>query len=82
MLTVELKLPKCLITCVVYLPPNPTPSQIQSLSDHLSQFQQPCSVVLLGDFNLPDINRETMCDNCRASEDFCDMTFELILHNL
>ena len=82
MLTVELKLPKCLIICVVYLPPNPTSFQIQSLSDHLSQFQQPCSVVLLGDFNLPDINWETMCGNCWAFEDFCDMTFELSLTQL
>ena len=82
MLTVELKLPKRLILCVVYLPPDPTSSQIRSLSDHISQFQQSHSVVLLGDFNLPHINWETMCGNCRASEDLCDMTFELNLVQL
>ena len=79
MLTVELNLSKRIIICVVYFPPNPTVSQIRSLSDHLSEFQQPYNVILLGDFNLPDINWETMCGNCQASDDFCDMTFELNL---
>jgi len=82
MLTVELNLSKRIIICVVYFPPNPTVSQIRSLSDHLSEFQQPYNVILLGDFNLPDINWETMCGNCQASDDFCDMTFELNLIQL
>ena len=76
MLTVEVKASQSFIICVVYLPPAPSLSLIQSLSSHLSQFQESCNFVLLGDFNLPDINWDTLCGTSGVAETFCDMCFE------
>jgi len=78
MLTVKVELPQTLIFCVVYLTPNPTVSLIQSLSSHLHQFQS-SNVVLLGDYNLPEINWDTLCGNSAVADAFCDTCFE---HNL
>ena len=57
MLTVEIKLTyTTVILCVVYLPPNPT---LIELRDHPSQLQL-SSNILLSDFNLSDINWDTL----------------------
>ena len=53
MLTIEVE---AVIICVIYLPPTPSLSVVQSLSCHLSMFQESQNLILLGDFNLPDIN--------------------------
>jgi len=82
MLTVEVELSQTLILCVVYLPPNPNVSLIQSLSSHLCQFDQSCNVVILGDFNLPDIVWDTLCGSTIAAEAFCDTCFENNLSQL
>jgi len=82
MLTVEVELSQTVILCVVYLPPSPTLSQIQSLTSHLSQLPQSYSTVLIGDFNLPDINWDTLCGNSTVSDTFCDVCFEYNLSQL
>jgi len=63
----------------IYLP-HPPVSLIQSLS-HLCQFQS-SNIVLLGDYNLPDINWDTLCGNSVAAEKFCDTCFEQNLTQL
>jgi len=74
MLTIEAEISQTIIfLCVVYLPPNPTLSQIQSLTSHLSQLPQSWSTVLIGDFNLPDINWDTLCRNSTVSDTFCGL---------
>ena len=55
---------------------------IQSLSCHLSQFPQSCNIILLGDFNLPDVNWNIFCGNSLATEEFCDMCFKFNLLQL
>ena len=55
MLTAEVEVSQKFVISVVYLPPNPSLLLIQSLSSHRFQFQGSCNIVLLGDFNLPDI---------------------------
>ena len=66
----------------MYLPPNPSLLLIQSLSSHLFQFQGSCNIVLLGDFNLPDINWDILCGNSRVAETFCDVCFGFNLSQL
>ena len=82
MLTVEVELPQTLVLCIVYLPPNSNVSLIQSLSSYLYQFQQSSNIVLLGDFNLPDIDWDTLCGSTIAAEAFCDTCFENNLSQL
>jgi len=38
--------------------------------------------VFLGDYNLPDINWDTLCSNSVVAEKFCDMCFEQNLTQL
>ena len=76
MLSVKAELSQSTITCVVYLPPLPTLSQIESLSNHLSQFQPSFNIILLGDFNLPNINWDTLTGISTVDNAFCDMRFQ------
>ena len=82
MLTAEVEVSQKFVISVVYLPPNPSLLLIQSLSSHLFQFQGSCNIVLLGDFNLPDINWNTLCGNSRVAETICDVCFEFNLFQL
>ena len=82
MLTLEVEVLQKIVISVVYLPPNPSLLLIQSLSSHLFQFQGSRNIVLLGDFNLPDINWDTLCGNSRVDETFCDVCFEFNLSQL
>ena len=79
MLTIEVE---AVIICVIYLPPTPSLSVVQSLSCHLSKFQESHNLILLGDFNLPDINWDILYGNSAAAELFCDMCFEFNLSQL
>ena len=82
MLTVGVEVSQKIVISVVYLPPNPSLLLIQSLSSHLFQFQGSRNIVLLGDFNLPDINWDTLCGNSRVDETFCNVCFEFNLFQL
>ena len=82
MLCVKVELSQTIVICVVYLPPNPILLQIQSLSSHLSQFLASCNIILLGDFNLPEINWDTLCGNSAVTDVFCDICFEYNLLQL
>ena len=79
MLTIEVE---AVIICVIYLPPTPSLSVVQSLSCHLSKFQESHNLILLGDFNLPDINWDILYGNSAAAELFYDMCFEFNLSQL
>ena len=83
MLSVEIKLSyTTVMLCVVYLPPNPTLIEVQLLRDHLSQLQPSCNILLLADFNLPDINWDTLSSKSNTSDAFCNMVFDLNLSQL
>ena len=83
MLTVEIKLLyTTVILCVVYLPPHPTLIEVQLLRDHLSQLPPSSNILLLGDFNLPDINWDILSSESNTSDAFCAMVFDLNLSQL
>ena len=52
------------------------------MQDHLSQLQPLANILLLGDFNLPDIYWDTLTSDSSTSDAFCDMVFELNLSQL
>ena len=79
MLTVEIKLSyTTVILCVVY----PTLIEVQLLQDHLSQLPPSSNILLLGDFNLLDINWDILSSESNTSDAFCAMVFDLNLSEL
>ena len=68
---------------VVYLPPN---IDIILLKETISFIKQYCSsnhnVIIIGDFNLPDINWLSLVGSTNVSNIFCDFVFECDLSQL
>ncbi len=59
------------VVVVVYLPPNIDDQYSISFLKHFSDRK----LILLGDFNLPDINWNLMVGSSRISNLFCDFVF-------
>ena len=69
-----------LILCVVYVPPSPTDDYRSSLLLHLDNlYSTNDSVIVVGDFNCPDLNWNTLTGSSHFSCTLCDLAFE---HNL
>ena len=79
LLTVVLSLLLLLTVCIVYIPPN-TSNVLhlyyicQLVSHSLSE------VLIIGDFNYPNINWSTLSGGCEMSDLFCDLMFDIGLH--
>ena len=66
-----------LSVCCVYTPPNPDSTHMFLLVSYLSDLATPpCSdIIVIGDFNLPDIEWDTLSAAPHSSEQFCDFVF-------
>ena len=80
-ISVNLILHKPITLCCIYNPPCPNNSQvlketIQYLSALLQSTANP--TIIVGDFNLPDINWDNLMATCTStsSSDFCDFIFD------
>ena len=75
-ITIKLSTCKQIILSCIFIPPNSTTSQIHDvthyLADLLTSFT-PSEIIIVGDFNLPDINWESLS---AASPTFCDFVFD------
>ncbi len=59
--------------CTIYVPPNPDSVQQSSLLSYLSDLSMSNGrLILVGDFNLPDIDWDTLSGTSRFSGAFCD----------
>ena len=66
--------------CVLYNPPNSRPDYQHRLVSFVSTLpQEDGPVVIMGDFNTPDVNWSTLSANSEFSSKLCDLIFE---HNL
>ena len=65
-----------LVFCVVYVPPNPDYHYCSDLLDYLATLISVHDVVLLGDFNVPDINWSTLSGQSTFSQLLCDFIFQ------
>ena len=69
--------------CVIYIPPNSSASYCDKLLNFLSDI---CStserLIILGDFNLPDIQWDLLTGNTPASEKLCELVFRTGLFQL
>ena len=63
--------------CTVYIPPNPSNLYINSLLTYLADFISSSEhVIIVGDFNLPDINWNTLAGTSPFSIYLCDPKFD------
>ena len=70
----------CSLTiCAVYTPPNSKNDYIQGLYLYLSTLISSANVILLGDFNAPDVNWDTFISTNTISDHLCDFVID---HNM
>ena len=76
-LTVQLLLEQPINLCLIYNPPNSESNYQQKLLAYLSDNMQATEeVILLGDFNVPDINWATLSGSSDLSSKLCDLIFQ------
>ena len=78
LIIVELTLTKPVYVCCVYLPPPPDVALVSSLFHHLTlSVPEGSPLLLLGDFNLPDIDWSSLSASSLPSRSLCDELFSL-----
>ena len=76
-LTVQLLLKQPINLCLIYNPPNSESSYHQKLLVYISDIMQSAvEVILLGDFNAPDINWSTLSASSNFSSNLCGLIFQ------
>jgi len=68
-----------LIICAIYIPPNSDDTYHEQLCNYLTDLVNSNTkpIILLGDFNFPDINWTTLSGSSARSNKFCDLLFQL-----
>ena len=80
---IKLILPCSITFCVTYVPPSCTAVYYDSLFDFLLQLHHVSDkMIILGDFNFPDIDWDTLSGHFPASNQFCDLVFKTGLSQL
>ena len=74
-LSVKIGTHSSFVLCIVYMPPNSNLDQYQKLFNYLTVLENDNSVVI-GDFNLPDINWNTLSFSSLIAL-FCDLIYDL-----
>ena len=71
-----------IILCLIYNPPNANDEYHQQLLKFLHSLSTySCEVILMGDFNIPDVNW-TLSGSHHFSHQFCEAIFDLNLIQL
>ena len=69
--------------CLVYNPPNASAEYTQELINFLQLLPTDSSpLILMGNFNVPDINWLTLVGSTHFSNQFCDLIFDLNLSQI
>ena len=80
---VILNLPNPVTVCTVYVPPNSTATYYETLFDFLSNLSNASDqLIILGDFNFPDIDWDSLSSHSLPSNQFCDLVFQTGLSQL
>ena len=75
-ISVKIELSTSISLCTVYIPPNPGDLYFKSLLKFLADFITSSEyVIIVGDFNLPDINWNSLTGISTFSTSFCDFIF-------
>ncbi len=74
--TVELLTDPITIVCGVYVPPNSSPSYLDDVLTYINSLPKTRDIIILGDFNSPDIDWYSLAGTTSFTQDFCDLLFE------
>ena len=73
---IQVSAPKSLFVCLVYIPPRSDLTYYSTLFDFITTSTNQSEVVLLGDFNCPDINWSSLTASECTSCLLCDFVFD------
>ena len=62
--------------CAVYIPPNSKNDYIQDLYSYLNTLTSSANIILLGDFNAPDVKWDTFTSATTSSDCLCDFVID------
>lgn len=71
-------LPKILVCCV-YIPPGSDENLINQLLDLINLLPSDNDIILLGDFNVPDVNWDAMTASTSRSAALCECIFNNLI---
>ena len=75
-LLIQVSTPKPLFVCLIYIPPCSDLAYYSALFDFISVSTNHSEVVLLGDFNCPDVNWSSLTASEYPSRLLCDFVFD------
>ena len=75
LVTVKVTHSSSVIICVVYIPPNSSLDYYSQVFQYLESIVCNSRLIVLGDFNLPNINWSCLSAHCPASELLCNLVF-------
>ena len=84
-ISVRLSLRKTTIVSCVYLPPSPSDSNMNDVISNLTQIIDAnplADTIFVGDFNMPDVQWDTLSSTSSISRAFCDFVFDNSLAQL
>ena len=80
---IKLKLSNPITICVTYVPPSSTIAHYDDLFNFLLNLHVDSDkLIILGDFNFPDIDWDTLLGRSPVSDQFCDLIFQTNLSQL
>ena len=75
-IAVEILLPHPVVLCAIYIPPKSSTQYVSSWVNILSDLVTQHNTILLGDFNFPDINWDTISSSSPQGNLFCEFIFD------
>ena len=81
-IVVEIHSSRSFIVCVLYIPPSADDSYHTQVSEVFSSLPLNLDVLILGDFNFPDIDWDTLGGESKHSTNFCELISDLNLCQL
>ena len=80
---VKLNYSQPIVCCLTYMPPNSSITHYENLFSFLNNANiSSTNLILLGDFNIPDIDWNTLSGVSPVSQQFCDLIFDSALSQL
>ena len=80
---IKLKLSNPITICVTFVPPSSTIAYYDDLFNFLLNLHiDSDKLIILGDFNFPDIDWHTLSGHSPVSDQFCDLIFQTGLSQL